>query len=767
MSLQNPLNHEEPSGPNNSVTKLWYTQPASEWTEALPIGNGRLGAMVFGGLDRERLQLNEDTLWAGGPYNPVNPQAATALPEVRRLIFAGEYQKAAELISAKVMATPLHQMPYETVGDLILDFGDASPAKDYHRELDLDTAIATTRFSRGGVRFVRETFVTPVDQLVIIRLTADRPGSISFAASFNTPQQAQVQTPTPNTLALAGRNGTVEGIEGELTFEARVHANATDGIVNTANGQLHVRNADAVTLHIAMATSYKRFDDCTGDPTTATTQTLSKACTKSYEALKADHIASHQKWFRRVSINLGTTPAALQPTDQRIANSAQQNDPALAALYFQYARYLLICSSRPGSQPANLQGIWNDSTSPPWGSKYTININTQMNYWPAEPLNLPECVEPLIAMVKDLAVTGARTAKEMYGAGGWVCHHNTDLWRATAPIDGPNWGIWPTGGAWLCKHLFDHYEFGGDRNYLEQIYQVMKGAAQFFLDTLVEEPTHKWLVTCPSLSPENKHPHGTAVCAGPTMDSQIIRDLFDNCISAANVFQIDADFRRQLAAARDRLPPNQIGSAGQLQEWLDDWDTQAPEQEHRHVSHLYGLFPSAQIDPRLTPQLAEACRNTLNTRGDITTGWAIAWRINLWARLLDAQRAHRILKLLFDPSRTYPNMFDAHPPFQIDGNFGGASGITEMLVQSHSGEIHLLPALPSAWPSGSVTGLRARERFEIDITWRDGNLTKATLRSTGGQGIQVRYKNRTASFRVQVGVQIEINGELAEIGRKK
>jgi alpha-L-fucosidase 2 len=476
--------------------------------------------------------------------------------------------------------------------------------------------------------------------------------------------------------------------------------------------------------------------------------------------LRAAHVAEHQGLFRRVQLDLGTSNAEDLPTDERIKAFTQGGDPQLAALYFQFGRYLLISSSRPGGQPANLQGLWNESMNPPWGSKYTININTEMNYWLAEPGNLSECTEPLVAMIQDLTRTGARTAKVHYGARGWVAHHNTDLWRATAPVDGPQYGMWPTGGAWLCQQLWEHYLFSGDKQFLARNYPAMRGAAQFFLDTLVEEPTHHWLVTCPSLSPEHKHPRGASVCAGPTMDNQILRDLFANCISAAEILKTDKSLRAKLVAARDRLLPNQIGKAGQLQEWLEDWDLEAPDQHHRHVSHLYGLFPSAQISLRDTPELAAAARKSLEIRGDRATGWATAWRANLWTRLHDGDHAYSILEFLLSPERTYPNMFDAHPPFQIDGNFGGATAIAEMLLQSRAPDIELLPALPKAWPTGAVKGLRARGGFEIDMTWKDAKLASATVRSISGTTCCVWYADKVTNLVLKPGGSCTLDGDL-------
>lgn len=746
---------------------LWYDKPANQWVEALPLGNGRLGAMVFGGVADERLQLNEDTLWAGQPYDPTNPDALAALPRVRELVFAGRHKEAQDLAGEKMMARPLRQMPYQPVGDLHLRFDGQDDFSDYRRELDLDSAVARVTYTANGVRFEREAFASAPDQAIVVRLTADTPGRIAFSATMTSPHSSATTTQAapPGTLVLRGTSGNAQGIKGAVRWEARVEIQTDGGTVEAGTDRITVRGAGAATLRIVAATSYVNYKDVSGDPRARATQCLAAGAQKPFERLRADHVADHERLFRRVTLDLGAgTEAAKLPTDQRVARYGNgKNDPHLAALYFQFGRYLLIASSRPGTQPANLQGVWNESLAPPWDSKYTVNINTEMNYWPAEQTNLAECHEPLVRLVEEIAETGRHTARVHYNARGWVCHHNTDGWRATAPVDGPLWGLWPTGGAWLCTHLWQHYAFGGDRAFLRRIYPVLKGAAEFFLDTLVVHPEHRWLVTCPSISPENAHHPGVSLCAGPTMDTQIVRDLWSACVQASEILTTDADFRAGLGQKIEQLPPLRIGRAGQLQEWLDDWDADAPEPHHRHVSHLYGLYPSDQITRRGTPELFRAARKSLELRGDAGTGWSLGWKINLWARLEDGARACKLLSDQLTPARTYPNLFDAHPPFQIDGNFGATSGIAQMLLQSHvANEIHLLPALPPAWPNGRVTGLRARGGFDVDIVWQNGKLAEATLHSRLGRPCTVRLGETTVALRTEAGASYRFRGALLE-----
>ncbi|MGP4113698.1 glycoside hydrolase family 95 protein [Streptomyces sp. 4N509B] len=718
--------------------RLWYPAPAAEWLQALPIGNGRLGAMVFGGVASETLQLNEDTVWAGGPYDPANPDGLAQLERIRSLVFAGDWAGAQSLVDSAFMGGPLGQLPYQTVGDLRLTFPSGGAVSDYHRELDLTTAVALTRYVRDGVTYSREVFASAADQVIAVRLTADTGGRVSFSATFDSPQSSSTLSPDPLTIGLDGTTEGWEGVPGQVRFRALATARATGGRVTSGNGTLTVEGADAVTLLVSVGSGYTTFEDVTGDEDARALGPLTAAGELAYEELRARHVGDYQELFHRVALDVGTSGAADRPTDERVADFAAGTDPQLVTLFFQFGRYLLISSSRPGTQPATLQGLWNEQLAPSWDSKYTVNINTEMNYWPAGPTNLIETMEPLLAMVEDLSVTGARTARVQYGAEGWVCHHNTDAWRGTAPVDGAFWGMWQTGGAWLALAVWEHYRFTGDLDALRARYPVLRGAARFFVDTLVEDPNTGHLVTCPSNSPENAHHPNVSVCAGPTMDMQIIRDLFGAVAEASTLLDTDADLRDTVRALAGRLAPTRIGAQGQIQEWQEDWDAIAPEQGHRHVSHLYGLHPSNQITPTGTPELAQAARVTLERRGDAGTGWSLAWKINFWARLADGARSYKLLADQLTPDRTAPNLFCLHPPFQIDGNFGATAGITEWLLQSHTEEIHLLPALPPELPTGQVTGLRARGGDTLDITWENGRLTHATVHALRARTVRIR-----------------------------
>jgi alpha-L-fucosidase 2 len=724
---------------------LWYDESAgTDWLRALPVGNGRLGAMVFGGSASERLQLNEDTVWAGGPHDYSNTGGANALQQIRQLVFADQWGQAQNLINQTMLGKPAGQLAYQPVGDLNLTFPGIGTTSEYERWLDLTTATAGVKYLANGVRYQREVIATAVDQVIAVRLTAGTAGKIAFSATFATPQRGTKSSPDTRTIVLDGRSGDQRGIAGAVKFLALARAVVQGGSTSSSGGTLQVSGADAVTLLISIGTSYVDYRNVNGDYQGTAWSHLNAATGRTYDDLRARHVADYRELFGRTTIDLGRTAAADQTTDTRISRHGSVSDPQFSALLFQYGRYLLISSSRPGTQPANLQGIWNESMTPSWESKYTLNANLPMNYWPADTTNLAECFEPVFDMIGDLTVTGARTADVQYGAGGWVAHHNTDGWRGSSVVDDARWGMWPTGGAWLATMIWDHYRFTGDRAFLEDNYPAMKGAAEFFLETLVEHPSMGWLVTNPSNSPELLHHNDATVCAGPTMDNQILRDLFDGCARASEALGVDTDFRSQVLAARDRLAPMRIGSRGNIMEYLHDWIETDPQ--HRHISHLYGLHPSNQITKRGTPQLFTAARRTLELRGDAGTGWSLAWKINYWARMEEGARAHDLIRQLVTPDRLAPNMFDLHPPFQIDGNFGATSGIAEMLLQSHNGELHLLPALPSAWPAGSVAGLRGRGGFTVGATWSGGNIDELTVKPDRGGTVKIRSRMFTADF---------------------
>ncbi len=758
----------------NPAALLWYTAPAKKWDDALPVGNGRLGAMVFGKNGEERIQLNEETYWSGGPYSTVVKGGYKVLPEIQKKVFEEKYLAAHNLFGRNLMGYPVEQMKYQCLANLHLFFKNQDSVTDYKRWLDLENGISGVSYTADGITYQREVFASAPDQVIVVRITADKPGSISFTANLRG-ERNQVHSnyatdyfkmdPYGNDgLILTGKSADYMGVEGKMRYEARIKALPEGGTMKTEDVNLIIENANSVTLFFAAATNFVNYKDVSADQHQRVNNYLNAIENKNYNSIFTAAVTDHKKYFNRVSLQLSNTKNSFLPTPERIKKIQSEPDPSMAALSYQFGRYLMIGSSRPGTEPANLQGIWNDNMNPSWDSKYTTNINTEMNYWPVESGNLSECAEPLVRMISELTDQGTQVAREHYGARGWVFHQNTDIWRVAAPMDGPTWGTFTVGGAWLCTHIWEHYQYTMDKDFLKETFPLIQGSVQFFIDFLVPHPNGKWLVTNPSTSPENfpdgggNKPYfdevtagfreGTTICAGSSIDMQILYDLFGYYIEAAKVLGKEDTFFQQVKIAREKLVPPQIGRDGSLQEWADDW--KSLEKNHRHFSHMYGLYPGKVLYEKRTPALIESYKKVLEERGDASTGFSRAWKMALWARLGDGNRSNKIYKGYLKEQCCSSLFALCFKSLQVDGSFGVTAAVTEMLMQSHDGFIKLLPALPDEWSEGSFKGLCARGGFELDFAWQNKKVTKLNILSKAGEVCRIEFKP---------GMKISSNGK--------